>query len=112
LEFPPRFSVSTAGKASKANGASLDVNVAASGGPQPAGGEANIRSVKVALPVQLPSRLTTLQKACLAAVFEVNPASCPKESNVGTATARTPILANPLVGPAYLVSHGGAAFPD
>ncbi len=112
LEFHPRFSVSTAGKASKANGASLDVNVAANGGPQPGGGEANIRSVKVALPTQLPSRLTTLQKACLAAVFEANPASCPKESNVGTATARTPILAQPLMGPAYLVSHGGAAFPD
>ena len=113
LKFAPKFSVSTSGKASKAGGASLDVKVAAKGGPQPAGGgEANIRSVKVSLPKQLPSRLTTLQKACLAAVFEANPASCPKESDVGTATAKTPILTNPLIGPAYLVSHGGAAFPD
>ncbi len=113
LEFHPRFTVSTFGKASRANGASLDVNVAANGGPQLAGGgEANIRSVKVSLPRQLPSRLTTLQKACLASVFEANPASCPKESDVGTATAKTPILAQLLTGPAYLVSHGGAAFPD
>jgi hypothetical protein len=113
LLFKPTFTVSTFGKASKANGASLDVKVAANGGPQPAGGgEANIRSVKVALPKQLPSRLTTLQKACLAAVFEANPASCPKDSDVGTATAKTPVLTNPLTGPAYLVSHGGAAFPD
>lgn len=112
LPFKPVFSASTGARASKANGASLTVKVSSKGGPQPGGGEANIKSVKVDLPVQLPSRLTTLQKACVAATFEANPASCPKESDVGTATATTPVLAHPLVGRAYLVSHGGAAFPD
>jgi hypothetical protein len=112
LPFKPKLSASAGGKASKAGGASLDVKIASRGGPQPGAGEANIASVKVALPKQLPSRLTTLQKACLAATFEANPANCPAASNVGMATAATPILAHPLSGPAYLVSHGGAAFPD
>jgi hypothetical protein len=112
LPFKPGFSASTGGKASKANGASLLVKVTSKGGPQTGGGEANIRSVKVDLPKQLPSRLTTLQKACTEAQFNTNPAGCPAASAVGTATAATPILAHPLTGPAYLVSHGGKAFPD
>lgn len=112
LPFEPGFAAATNGQASKAGGADLVVRVSSKGGPQSGGGEANIRAVKVDLPKQLPSRLTTLQKACLAAVFDANPAACPQESDVGMATAVTPLLSSPLTGPAYLVSHGGAAFPD
>ncbi len=112
LPFKPSFSASTAARASRLEGASLDVKITSKGGPQPGGGEANIGSVKVALPKQLPSRLTTLRRACTAGTFEANPGACPKESDVGTAIAVTPVLAHPLVGPAYLVSHGDEAYPD
>jgi hypothetical protein len=105
LAFKPKFTASTSAKATKANGALLKVTMT-----QPPH-EANLHSVVASLPLQLPSRLTTLQKACLAATFEANPAGC-GSAKVGTATAVTPVLSKPLSGSAYLVSHGGAAFPD
>jgi hypothetical protein len=110
LVFKPGFKVSTTGKTSRAKGAGLDVKLSYPTGSF--GKAANIRSVKVNLPKQLPSRLTTLQKACPDSVFNQNPASCPAASRVGSATATTPILADTLTGPAFFVSHGGAKFPE
>jgi len=108
LGFKPQFRVSTSGRTSKARGASLDAKVI-----YPAGVKlANIAKVKVDLPKQLPSRLTTLQKACTAATFSSNPASCPVASVVGIARTSTPVLPVQLTGPAYFVSHGGEAFPS
>ena len=107
LGFKPIFKVSTSGKNSRAKGASLTVKLS-----YPAGTQANISKVKVDLPKQLPSRLTTLQKACTAAQFNANPAGCPAASRVGFAKAITPLIPVPLEGPAYFVSHGGEQFPD
>lgn len=110
LGFKPEFKVATSGRTSKANGASLDARVSF---PQGAlGTQANIAQVKVDLPKQLPSRLTTLQKACPAATFEANPGACPAASVIGVVKALTPTLPTMLTGPVYFVSHGGAAFPD
>jgi hypothetical protein len=110
LGFKPIFSVSTTGKNSRANGAGLSVKLTY---PKAAfGSQANIGKVKVDLPKQLPSRLTTLQKACPDSTFNQNPAACPADSRVGTATATTPVLPVHLEGPAYFVSHGGAKFPE
>ncbi|HUA10399.1 MAG TPA: hypothetical protein VMA83_00160 [Solirubrobacteraceae bacterium] len=106
LPFHPSFSASVIGEGSITNGTRLNVKVT-SGGL----GVANIAKVDLELPESLPSRLETLQKACLPAIFAANPAECPKDSLVGHATVRTPILKNPLSGPAYLVARG-AKFPD
>ncbi len=110
LGFKPIFTVTTNGKTSRANGASLNVKLTYP--KAPFGSQANIGKVKVDLPKQLPSRLTTLQKACPAATFEANPASCPPDSRIGSATATTPVLPVHLEGPAYFVSHGGQKFPE
>jgi hypothetical protein len=110
LGFKPGFKVSTSGKTSRARGASLTVKLTYP--KAPFGSQANIKSVKVDLPKQLPSRLTTLQKACADSTFNVNPASCPAASRVGRAKAITPLIPVPLEGPAYFVSHGGAKFPE
>jgi hypothetical protein len=110
LAFAPKFAATTSGKTSKTLGASLNVKLSYPNAPH--GTQANIKSVKVELPIQLPSRLTTLQKACLASVFKANPAGCPAASVVGHATAITPLLPVPLAGPAYFVSNGSAKFPE
>ena len=107
LPFAPKLTASVDGHASRLNGTTFRVKVDSAGL-----GQANIKKVNLQLPVELPSRLTTLQKACLVATFEANPAGCSEESIIGTAIIHTPVLKNPLTGPAYLVSHGGAAFPD
>ena len=108
LKFTPTLTASTGGKSSKQNGASFEVKMT-QGAHQ-----ANIRQVILTLPKRLPSRLTTLQKACPAALFEDGPppGACPSTSRVGGATVSTPVLSGRLTGPAYLVSHGGASFPD
>lgn len=106
LAFKPKFSYSTNAYTTKRFGASLNVKLAETAG------NANIKSVEVTLPKKLPSRTSTLKLACLEKTFAANPSSCPAGSKVGTAKITTPTLPGTLEGPAYFVSHGGAAFPD
>ena len=110
LKYTPTLSVSTAAKASRANGASLFFKIAY---PKDAmGSQSWMKEMKFVIPKQLPARLTTLQKACLAHVFEVERQNCPAASIIGHVLVHTPVLPVPLEGPLYFVSYGGAAFPD
>ncbi len=106
LKFKPTFASKAGGKTSKATGAGIETTI-----NQPSG-EANIASVLVQLPKQLPSRLTTLQKSCPEATAAINIYDCPPGSKVGGVRANTPLLPSKMTGSAYLVSHGGEAFPD
>jgi hypothetical protein len=106
LEFKPKLSALTHATASKAGGVHLHVRLVS------APGDANIAAVKLDLPKRMVPRLSTLQRACTAAVFEANAASCPAASVVGSATALTPLVRQPLSGPVYVVSHGRAATPE
>jgi len=106
LALKPSFKAKTGAKSSKANGASLETTL------NQGAGQTNIKSVLVQLPKQLPSRLTTLQQACPEATFAANPYNCPGGSFVGGVRANTPVLSGKLKGPAILVSHANAAFPD
>jgi len=110
LGFNPRLSVSTSAKVSKDNGTSFSLKLAY---PADAlGKEAWFKEAKFDFPKLLSSRLTTLQKACLAATFNQNPDACPSASRVGTMTVATPVLPGLLHGIVYFVSNGGQKFPE
>jgi hypothetical protein len=110
LKFTPRISVTTAGATSRANGSSLSFKISYPSGSM--GSQAWFDEAKFDIPRQLPARLTTIQQACLADVFDTNPSACPAHSLIGHAVVHTPVLPDPLSGPVYFVSHGGAKFPD
>jgi hypothetical protein len=110
LGFAPKLSVITGAKSSKVNGAGLFFKISYPKGAQ--GNESWFNEAKFDIPRQLPARLTTIQKACIAATFEADRGACPAASIIGHAVVHTPVLPVPLEGPVYFVSYGGAKFPD
>jgi hypothetical protein len=110
LKFTPQVTTATAGKASRANGTSLNFKISYPKGAM--GTQSWFNEAKFELPKQLPARLPTIQHSCLAATFEHHRSACPAPSIIGHAIVHTPVLPVPLQGPVYFVSYGGAAFPD
>lgn len=105
LRFKPSFKAETHRFHSRKKGAFLRVRIG-SGEEQ-----ANLAKVHVTLPKAMPSELSTLKLACSEAQFAANPAGCPKAAFVGNVVVHTPVLSEPLRGPAIFVSHASKKFP-
>jgi hypothetical protein len=110
LQFTPTVKASIGGHPSRRDGASFSLKF--SYPKDGLGSQSWLSQVKLTIPKQIPSRLTTLQRACRSTIFESNPAGCPTGSVIGHAVVHTPILPVPLSGPVYFVSYGSAKFPD
>ncbi len=69
-------------------------------------GQANLRSVRVVLPLSLALDPNNSQHVCsydVAQAVHGGPVGCPASTIVGHATAITPLLSQPLSGPVYVV---------
>ena len=102
LPFKPKLKMSLTGKGKTKSG---DHPTLTSVLTQPAG-QANISHVRVALPLNFALDPNNSQVVCpysIASVVTTGPANCPADTKIGTATAITPLLSQPLTGPVYLV---------
>src|SRR3954453_10632992 len=98
LPYAPKMTATTHA-AKRGAPAGLTVNLSQ------APGEANTKSVSVKLPNQLAARLSTINQACPEDTFKADPTTCGAGAKVGTVSAATPVLAQPLSGTVYLEAH-------
>jgi hypothetical protein len=74
-----------------------------------AAGESASKSTKVTLPPVLAPNPMVIGNVCRETDYNAD--SCPPQSQVGTATAVTPLLSEPLTGPVRLVENPRGALP-
>ena len=67
------------------------------------GSDAAIKSAHVRLPKGVASNTRSLNAACAQDLFAAG--KCPKQSQIATATALSPLIADPVTGPVYLVKR-------
>ncbi len=105
LGFSPKLSLRLSGKTKRSQDPALRAVLTA-----PPGG-ANIKRVQVVLPESEFIDNAHIGDVCTRPQFAAE--QCPAKSLLGSASARTPLLAKPLRGKVYLRSNGGAReLPD
>lgn len=105
LAYRPRMTMRVGGRGRTGRGRTTPLRVVLT---QPAG-QANHRAVTVRLPKILASRMDVVNRACSQEQYAAG--DC-EQARVGSARVVTPILRDPLAGPAYLVRAPGRALPN
>jgi hypothetical protein len=99
LGFKPALAISLKGEKKRSGNPALTAVLKAKQG------EANIAKTTVLLPTNEFIDNAHINNPCTRVQFNEN--ACPKGSILGTATAYTPLLDQPLSGPVYFRSNGG-----
>ncbi|MBB4663284.1 hypothetical protein [Conexibacter arvalis] len=106
LKYTPKLAVKVGGKGRVGAGKATPLVATLT---QPAG-QAGNRRVQLALPGTINARLEVVEQACTLAEYEAG--SCGEKAKIGSAMAVTPLLPNPLRGPAYFVRNPARRLPD
>ncbi|HEV7493153.1 MAG TPA: hypothetical protein VGO10_05195 [Baekduia sp.] len=101
LELKPKLALSLTGKGQTTDGKHPGVDAVLT----QAGGQANLKKVEVRLPLSLALDPDNAQGLCEFVDGSKVVPTCPATSIVGSATAVTPILNQPLTGPVYFVKN-------
>lgn len=101
IPFAPKVvgSVGGAGETSQGGHPQLDVTISQ------ASGESATKTATVSLPPLFGASLEALQSVCPEANLQAG--TCPAGAQVGTASATSELLAQPLTGPVYIVEQPG-----
>jgi hypothetical protein len=106
LPFTPKLALKFSGSTKRAGNPALHaVLTYPKGGPY-----ANIARTEVTLPPTEGIDNAHIQNPCTRVQFAAN--ACPPSSVIGSAKAETPLLAQPLAGPVYLMTGFGHKLPD
>jgi hypothetical protein len=102
LAFKPRMVMRVGGRGHTRRGQTSPFTTTLT---MPQRGQANLRLVRVTLPLSINARLNTINDACTRAEFEADLRKC-SHAIAGTAVASTPLLRAPLRGNVYFVKNG------
>ena len=104
LPYRPRLQLRVGGRGRTRGGLTVPLSATLRMAP----GQANNRAIAVTLPKTINARLPVINDACTLEQFQAG--RCTRR--VGTAVATTPLLRDPLRGPAYFVRNPDRRLPD